>query len=626
MCGIAGIATHSPGKVENTVLAQMASALEHRGPDANGLWVNDHHSLGLAHTRLSIIDLTPAANQPLFNETKSLSLVCNGEIYNHKELRAGLEAKGHRFKTNSDSEVILHLYEDLGENCVNHLKGMFAFAIFDEKTRELFCCRDRFGKKPFFYSETPDGFAFASEIPSLLSHPHVNRTIDPTAVGLYLLRNLRHIPDPYTIFQHIRRLPPGHLLKVKNGHIEQIRPYWHPSFETRAFSQDDLLQVLDQSVARRMVADVEVAALLSGGVDSSAIVDSMKRQGAKKIRTYAFGRDQDDPELIQARKVASLLETEHKEFYFDPEEQHRQFESLLSQLGEPIMALPLTHTYSLCQHIRQDGIKVVLSGHGADEVFYGYTGFNRLALLSLIGDMIPSFGKPLLKALSTTIPPSMLKESFLALGAKNGHRKEALYRSEAMELWPKIFHGAALETRPNTIIHDWISPWFKSSSPRSYIDEAAYLGLMLENAHAVTIASDLPAMAHGIEMRCPFLDDELISLALSLPYSLKVRPSLFNGQNKLFLKKALESRLPKDILYAPKRGFGYHIQEEAVLKGAWKTRVDDAFNSFQDLSGLLDREAVKRLKKSFDANQGTPAILIAKLYALHLFQSSVAMD
>jgi len=617
MCGIAALVSALPLSGLEPLLGLMMERIRHRGPDAEGTLMAREGRVGLGHVRLSIIDLSPRGRQPLSNEDGNVVVVCNGEIYNYRDLRRDLESRGHRFRSDSDSEVIVHLYEEMGERCVERLQGMYAFAVFDAAADVLFCARDRIGKKPLVYAETADGVAVSSEIPALLPVPGVDLTVDAEAVALYLLRNLRHIPDPWTFYRGIRRLPPAHTMTVHGGRIERIRAYWHPCRRPLTVTANAFLELFDRAVSLRRVADVEVGALLSGGVDSTAIVDSLGRQGVDGIRTYAFGLDADDEELVRARRAAALLGTRHREVYFDPERQHDDFDALLKVHGEPIMALPLTHAYSLCREIRADGLKVVLAGHGADETFFGYPGFNRMVLLSDLLRMVPSrAAKGVAGMLADRLSPGSAREALLVAQMQPGRRKAALYGDEASRVWPTLLGRQAAERLADDLIARWIDPWFADGAPAAYVDEAAYLGLMQENSHAVTIAGDLPAMAHAIEVRCPFLDHQLVEMALRIPYRQKVSGLADRGRNKLFLKRALERRLPADILYAPKRGFGFFVQEAAVLRGSWKDRVDAAFRDFDDIGGLLDGAAARALKARFDSGGGVPAALIAKLYAL----------
>jgi asparagine synthase (glutamine-hydrolysing) len=618
MCGIAALNLVQGDIALEPLMRRMVARLRHRGPDFEDMRAFEAAGVALGHTRLSIVDLSAAGNQPLANEDETLWLVCNGEIYNHKELRAGLEAKGHRFRSTSDNEVILHLYEDEGVELVQRLRGMFAFVLYDRDRDMLFCARDRLGKKPLVYATGPAGVAVASEIPPLLDFPGTDTSIDPGALGLYLLRNLRHVPDPWTLYRGLRRLSPGHAMEVRGGAVSRIWRYWRPSFEPRETNVNDVREALDEAVDLRRLADVEVAALLSGGVDSSAVVQAMVAQGSTGVRSYALGRDENDEELARARRMADELGTRHRAFHFEPERHHDHLEHLLARHGEPIMLLPLLHTYELCRQVRDDGVKVVMAGHGADEVFYGYPVHSQLALLTTLLRLVPAATRPLLEPLARALPAgSRLREALLVAAHPPGRRKKALYRDAGASLWGGLLHLEDVAETLETAVAEWLGVWLEDAPPPDYIDESSVLGLMHENTHSVTIAGDLPAMAASVEVRCPFLDHELVELGWHIPWRQKV-PSLRDARrNKWILKQALAGRLPDDVLYAPKRGFGYYIQEKDVLRGPWKTRVDAAFAELDDADGLLDRSAVDRLKAGFDNRRGVPAMLIAKLYALH---------
>ncbi|MCS6777255.1 MAG: asparagine synthase (glutamine-hydrolyzing) [Chloroherpetonaceae bacterium] len=624
MCGIGAIFTREPVEQAVAVMEAMMHRQRHRGPDVQSVCQGPDGRVVLGHARLSIVDLSPQGNQPMPNETETLWLVFNGEIYNHRDLRPLLEGRGHRFRSRSDSEVILHLYEEYGDDLVHSLHGMFAFVLYDARKGRMLVARDRLGKKPVVYAQTAQGVVIASEIPAVRLFPGVDDSVDPMALALYLLRNLRHIPDPWTFYRGIRRLLPGHLMVVEQGRVTAIRRYWRPDFHTCRRSPEELLQVFDRAVALRRVADVEVGALLSGGVDSSGIVQAMIAQGTPGIRTYALGRDRDDEELRRARRVAEMLGTCHREFYFDPGRQHLQMEELLRIYGEPIMLLPLAFAYELCQHIRDDGIRVVMTGHGADEIYYGYGGNNSAVVLSALLPFVPNWMRGFLGELGRRLAPgSRLREALLVASCPEGQRKAALYRDEARRVWSDLLCVPDLEKQVEQVITEWLGVWFEEGAPAAYIDEANVVGLMHENAHSVTIAGDLPAMAASVEVRCPFLDQELVQLAWHTDYRQKVPSWRDPSRNKWILKRALERRLPQDLLYAPKRGFGYYIQEEDVLRGPWKEQVDRAFAEMGTLGGVLNVSRARELKERFDARQGVPAILIAKLYAAMLFDRQV---
>lgn len=619
MCGIAALSFVNPSERGLEIMSGMLSSQEHRGPDATLHYRDDTGRTWLGHNRLSIIDLSPRGNQPMSNEDGTLWLVANGEIYNFQVLRAELEAGGHRFRSDSDCEVILHLYEEEGPKLLDRLHGMFAFVLFDARTGELFCARDRVGKKPLVYGCTPLGVVIASEIPAALQMPGVNRTPDPVAVALYFLRNLRHIPDPFTLFRGLRRLNPGHAMIVARGKVQRVWRYWRPSFDKRNVMASEVRRLLDGAVALRLIADTEVAAMLSGGVDSTAIVKTMVEQGAQNVRTYALGLNAEDEELVRARQAAAVLGTNHREFYFDPDRQHALMLDLLKIYGEPVALLPLVHSYELCRHIRDDGIKVVLSGHGADELFYGYTGFVQLALLSRIIDACPrGLARLAGNAAACFRPGSAAREGLLVASHDPGRRKAALYLDEADRLWPELLIPGPDVEAWRAALQDLLDTWISDTPPSDYIDEAAILGLMHENAHSLTIAADLSGMAASIEMRCPFLDQDLVQLAWNIPYAAKVGSLTDATQLKLILKQAVADRVPHALLYAPKRGFGYNISEAKVLAGPWKAQVDSALMDLGN-TGLLNREGLRRLKTDFDRNPNSHnAMLVSKCYALAL--------
>ena len=620
MCGIGAVIGFASSGHDPVALAQgLVACLTHRGPDAARVRMAAP-DVALAHARLSIIDLSEAGTQPLGNEDGTVWVVCNGEIYNHEALRSELVARGHHFTSRSDSEVLVHLWEEHGRELLGRITGMFAFVLVDSRTGDVFVARDRLGKKPVVYAETGQGIAIASEIPALRGIPGVDRSIDPEAVALYLLRNLRHVPDPWTLYRGIRRLPPGHAMVVRGGRIVEMWRYWHPVFEPREMTAKELLAQFDEAVRVRMVADVEVGALLSGGVDSTAIIDSMRRQGATEIRTYALGRDADDEELVRARRMATQFRTKHTEVWFDADRHHDHLELMLRRHGEPIMLLPLGHAYELFTHVRDDGLRVVMTGHGADEVFYGYDGHRRTATLSNLLRCMPGLAKPLAATAAGLFRRgTAAREALLVAGAVAGRRKARLYADELAGLLESVMSSERAAPARQLDFDRWFGTWFsQGNAPEAYVDEAAILGLFHENAHSITIAGDLPAMAASVEVRCPFLDAGLVERGLQVPYAEKVGSGIKPMQGKLILKQALADRLPHDVLYAPKRGFGYHIQEKDLLLGAWRMRVEAVFNRPRSLDSLIDMGHVRTIWSQLQEGTGGSAQLVAKLYALCL--------
>jgi asparagine synthase (glutamine-hydrolysing) len=606
MCAIGGISL-KPGIQFDLIkhLNAMVRLQHHRGPDANGVWLSDDQSMGLCHNRLSILDLTEAGNQPMHSADARYSIVFNGEIYNYRELQEELSAKGSCFRTHSDTEVLLEAYHYWGEAMLDKLRGMFAFALLDHAKGSLFCARDRVGKKPFVYSETKQGFVFASEIPAVRQVQGVDTTYDHDALAAMLLHNLRHIPDPHTAYRGIRRLRAGHAMRVREGKIEKIWRYWTPSPSSLPTTPTQLRALLEESIALRMRADVPVGALLSGGIDSSAIVAMMRQHASQLIHTYALGFDEDDEDLRRARLMAQQLGTQHKEFYFDPDEQWRIFNQLIAIHGEPIILLPLVHTYTLCRAIREDGIKVVLTGNGADELFYGYTGHTRTMRISRWLDRLAPL-RPFLSPLKNT------RMGWVA--AKPGVRKAAFYRAIAKSTWQHCLSDDAISSLANRAEEE-LRYWGELCPSQHYIDESNFVGLMVENPHSVTIAGDLPAMAASIEIRAPFLDQEIISFALATSPRLKI-PDI-NDKNwlKAILKEAVKDLMPRSLLMAPKRGFGNGIQEAELLKGKWYNHVSEKLENPNTINGLLNKKKIKRQWQDF-ANERVSASDIAKQLSL----------
>ncbi|MDQ3746224.1 MAG: asparagine synthase (glutamine-hydrolyzing), partial [Acidobacteriota bacterium] len=376
MCGIAGFVSreeHADTRAARTVLERMLGVITHRGPDDEGTLVEGLAAIGMR--RLSIIDLA-GGHQPLSGCDPALSVVFNGEIYNFLELRPLLEARGHRFRTHSDTEAIVHAYEEFGPACVEHLRGMFAFAIWDSRARRLFIARDRAGEKPLYHALTPEGtFVFGSELKCLLEHREVRREVDPEALDAYL--TFGYVPDPLSVFRGVEKLPPGHTLTLEGGRVT-VRQYWdfvyEPSADARPAEDylEELRALLEESVRMRLIADVPLGAFLSGGVDSSAVVGLMARASNRPVKTFSIGFNEDSyNELRYARVAAREFGTEHHEFVVTPEI-CSVVDELVWHFDEPFADSSAIPTYVVSKLAREH-VKVVLSGDGGDELFAGYT-------------------------------------------------------------------------------------------------------------------------------------------------------------------------------------------------------------------------------------------------------------
>lgn len=606
MCGIGGIALR-PGMSYDVMagLESMLNVQRHRGPDARDYWIKDDGAVGFCHNRLSILDLSDAGNQPMRSHDDRFTVVFNGEIYNYLELRDELCKHGCKFRTASDTEVLLEAYRIWGESMLTRLRGMFAFALYDRQSGEILCARDRVGKKPFVYAQTHMAFVFASEIPAVRCLPGVDSSFDHAAIAAMLLHNLRHIPDPHTAYTHIKRLRAGHAMVVRDGIVLRQWRYWIPQPTKSSISIAELRHRLEEAVNLRMRADVPVGALLSGGVDSSAIVALMQKFSPRSVHTYALGFDQRDEDLRRARVMAAHLKTNHREFYFDAREQWDMFQKLMNQYGEPIMLLPLLHTYALCRAIRDDGIKVVLTGNGADEIFYGYTGHIRTLKVSRFLDCLAPVRAGL----------SWLSGSRLGwVAAQPGHRKAEYYRSLARRDWTHCLAPKKIAELPNYAA-DEMDYWGGLCPSSHFIDESNFVGLMIENPHSVTIAGDLPAMAASVEIRSPFLDQEIIEFALATPAALKIPDTSNPDWLKVILREAVIDLVPDALLKAPKRGFGYGIQEADLLRGDWRDHAERFMMEPNTMGGLFSANAIRMTWQGF-LDGKVPAIHVAKQLAI----------
>lgn len=619
MCGISMICTSACNMDLQKYIDKMIEIQKHRGPDSQGSYVDGNVALG--HDRLSVQDPSDAGKQPMRSRDGRYIIVFNGEIYNYKTLREKLMQKGHYFFSGTDTEVILNLYMEYGDDCLTYLNGAFAFLIYDSKEKTVFGARDRIGEKPFVYAEWNDGVACASEIPAIKVISEVDMTYSGRAIGIYMLRNMRHIPEPFTIYNGIKKLMPGHAIRIKNGKVEKIWKYWMPDWNEKEISAADVREMLDESVRSRLVADVPIGAMLSGGVDSSAIVYGMVKNEGLEVNTYALGLNKDDEELVRARYMAKKLGTFHKEYYFEPGLQYEYFLKMLTTYGEPIMLLPLLHAYEICEHIREDGMKVVLTGNGADELFYGYNGDNGLALLTDMMNAVPaSILVSVLGMINRICQKKKIENAIDVIKEKPCRRKAALYRNGTEETTSLLFRDAGLHQEIIATLTKRFEEVFAPHETTNYIDEANVIGLLIENAHSVTISADLSSMTAGIESRAPFLNHEMVEMAWHINYKQKVPSIRDRSKNKWILKQALKGRLDDAVLYAKKQGFGYNINENDVLRGSWKKDVDETFSNADCVKELLNVDHIWKLKKQFDSNDKTvTAMTIAKLFALLKF-------
>ena len=581
MCGIAGIIhLDGQGSVNSSLLREMTALMRHRGPDDEGFY--EAPGVGLGHRRLSIIDLD-TGRQPMGNENGSIQVVFNGEIYNFLDLRRLLQSKGHVFRTRSDTEVLVHGYEEWGENLVQHLNGMFAFAVWDAKLRSLFIARDRVGKKPLYYTTNGNRFLFASELKALLCDPAVERDIDLTAIDDYL--TFLYIPSPKTIFKNIFKLRPAHCLVMKNGHV-RTRPYWELLFDAKSRDEKLLTKQLDERLAeatrKRLISEVPLGAFLSGGVDSSAVVAHMApwMKGEPLITASIGFAEKRFNELAFARQVAEKYETEHHEFVAKPRALE-VIEKIVWHLDEPFGDSSALPTYYVSQLARQV-VTVALSGDGGDENFAGYIRrYWHNVMEDRLRALLPlPVRQGLLGPLSRVYPkydflPAPLRLKFLLANLSCSH-EEAYFRDMSMFLpeTKQVIYSPELKRKLKgyTPAHHF-APHFRKVRHCDILSRIQYVDIKTYMAEDILVKVDRMSMAHSLEVRCPLLDFELMEFAATIPAELKL-----NGRiSKYILKKSLERRLPADILYRKKQGFSIPLSE--WLRGDLRGYVEDTLFS-----------------------------------------------
>ena len=427
MCAIVGIWSKNSINTQEKYIDIILNKQYHRGPDNSSKYsVND---ITIGHNRLSIIDLNQNANQPFISNCKRYSIVFNGEIYNYLELKQNLD---YEFRTASDTEVLLACFIKYGEKCIEKFNGMFSFAIYDKEEKTLFCARDRIGKKPFIYSEHHSGFYFASELSALFDTGVFSDEEDEIGKAYSFLRNYRHTPEPYTKYKEIRRLEPAHAMIIKEKKIVKKWCYWTPSFEyDSSINKEDIYNIIDDAVRLRERADVEIATMLSGGVDSSIITGLMVKHG---LKPKAYTLKADDEELGRAKLVAKLFDVSLKVFEYNRDLQEELYQKMMAIYGEEVRLLPLTHSARIYEQISKDNIKVVMNGIGADEIFYGYDGANEQLFFSDVVKMIEFFPNALLKTFEKIFGFNPQAKLLFELAQKqNLKRKGYLYSQEAKQ-------------------------------------------------------------------------------------------------------------------------------------------------------------------------------------------------
>lgn len=570
MCGILGFLTHQAANIpDEGVLKSMRDTLIHRGPDDSGEFIRPLNGGGpfvfFGHRRLSIIDLT-GGRQPLSNENGQVWVIFNGEIYNFQELRNQLEGLGHQFKTNSDTEVIAHAYEEYGENCLCHFNGMFAIGLWDESRKRLLLARDRLGKKPLYYCLMNDTILFASELKALLAYPRFSKKVDALSFMKYLF--LEYVPSPHTIFNDAKKLPPASYLIWQKGGVN-IKEYWspfHSENREKNLSEDEaesrMIELLRQSVKRRLISDVPLGVFLSGGIDSSAITAFAQEEARGKIKTFSIGfEDPSFDESKYARLASQYLGTDHHEQTMTPADLLNLVPNLPDILDEPMADASILPTYLLSKFTRRY-VTVALGGDGGDELFAGYPTYlaHKFArpyelflgslhpVISLLGNLLP--------VSDDNISFDFKVKKFLSgVGYPEGIRNSVWLGSFSFPELEKVLSPDMNMQSYRARLTEEITSYEKGFPLNDKTALLQYLDLKLYLQEDILVKVDRASMACSLEVRAPFLDHPLVEFIMNLPSSLKLR----RFTSKYLLKKATKKFLPKEVIQRSKKGFGVPI-------------------------------------------------------------------
>ena len=596
MCGIVGLVRNDGKPIDEGLLARMNEAIRHSGPDEDGFYVNG--SVGLAMRRLAIIDLK-SGQQPIHNRDRTAWIVFNGEIYNYLELREKLEKLGHTFYTNSDTEAIVHAYDQYGSDCPKHLRGMFAFAIWDERTQELFLARDRVGKKPLLYAEVNGQLVFGSEFSAILLHPDVSKEIRPEAIDCYL--SFMCVPAPLTAYRAIKKLEPGHSLRWRKGEVKTER-YWQPDFSKKLdISEEEAgeraIEILRDAVKVRLMSEVPLGAFLSGGIDSSAVVALMSQESSEKVKTFSIGfEEQDFSELQHAKRIAEHVGADHHEFIVRPDAVEI-LPMLVEHYGEPYADSSAVPTYYVARETRRH-VTVALNGDGGDESFAGYERYIAMGLTEKYRKVPAFFRESLIKEAVNRIPTSPIRKSTVN-SAKRLLEVVSKPRVNRYMHWMSVFNeglkeplysDAFRQQTDRAFAASFLDTWFKKANGNGPVDTLLLTDLMTYLPNDLLVKVDIATMAVSLEARSPFLDHHVIEFAASLPERLKLR----RLTTKYLLKKVLRRLLPAENLDRRKMGFGVPIGH--WFRGKMQPFLREVVLSDKALRrGLFKPEVVKQL-------------------------------
>lgn len=623
MCGIAGKISFSNKKISAQEIEMMNDAIKHRGPDDGGTYISPDGRVGLGHRRLSIIDLSPLGHQPM-RYLDRYEIVFNGEIYNFQEKRTMLEEKGYTFASHSDTEVILALYDKYGEKCLDHLRGMFAFVIYDEQKQTLFCARDRVGKKPFKYYIDDNVILFASELKAILTQPEYHREPDYVAIHHYL--TLQYVPAPLTGFVGIKKLEPAHFLTIdlKTKTVKKER-YWKLDYSKKLdLSETEwkkrILNKLDESVRLRMISDVPIGAFLSGGVDSSAIVALMAKNSKTPIKTFSIGFEEEKyNELKYAKIIAEKFKTNHTEFIVKPDAIDL-LPMLVRQYEEPFADSSALPTYYVSK-LTRDHVTVALNGDGGDENFAGYGRYSVHKFSLLYDKILPLHNiliLPIVKFLTNLFQNTFLERvcrfsESLSKPYNYRYIDYVCYFTNRMkdELYTHDFR----EKMKNFDTYHIVADRFSESGSTNKAEQAVYVDFSTYLPDDLMTKVDIDTMAVALEGRSPFLDHEFLELTSQIPFSLKLKGL---NNKKYILKEALRGLVPDQVMFRPKMGFGIplHTWFRCDLKEyAYNTLLSEKATK----RGLFKKESIKAILDSHVNTKTDHAFRIWALITLELW-------
>jgi asparagine synthase (glutamine-hydrolysing) len=593
MCGITGIVRRDGAQIDRELLERMNDAIRHRGPDEDGYYLSD--GVGLAMRRLAIIDLK-SGQQPIHNADRTAWIVFNGEIYNYRKLRQQLEELGHHFYTDSDTEAIVHAYDEYGTDCPKHLRGMFALAIWNERDKSLFLARDRVGKKPLLYCQANGELIFGSEFTALLAHPHVSREVNFEAIHHYL--SFLCVPAPLTAYQSIRKLEPGHWLLWHDGEIK-IERYWQLDFSNKieiaeAEAGQRVVDLLREAVRVRLMSEVPLGAFLSGGIDSSAVVALMAQESSERVKTFSIGfEEQDFSELHHARRIAEFVGSDHHEFIVKPDAMEI-LPTLVEHYGEPFADSSAIPSYYVSRETRRY-VTVALNGDGGDECFAGYERYAAMNVSQRYLNLLPA---SVISNVARAIPEFQSRANRLARG-KRFLTAASLAPVQRYLRWISAFDENAKtdlyseEFRRETAGFSTvgiIQPWFAKANGAGIVDASLLTDTMTYLPNDLLVKMDIASMTVSLEARSPFLDHHLMEFAASLPEKLKLR----GMTTKYLLKRVLKDLVPQQNLTRRKMGFGIPIGH--WFRGTMQSFLRQTLLSEKALSrGLFQNDKVRQI-------------------------------